>query len=493
MTNVNCSSLAIINICPQKIDNAMSNIAAVLKRFIMSHKVDYRLYCHTRVSSLYEAAHIHNISRAAVARTVILKDNKGYYVAVLPLDTEIDFRVLNKTLKRELYIVRGCEADRLFRDCEPLAHPPIAVPYGLPVIVDISLLSRPFIYIEPGSHTSLLRIESSDFHYLMANATWAKFAESTQHARFMTCAESGGDHQFNHQLASCVSQNHALPKLPKIAYDIIQLSNEKDSEPEELVELLNQDANMACLLEQYQSFKCKQSVAKNKKPDNGLKHILNFDTISHVVLGVSAQKQLQIYEHGPLGLESFWQHSVLAARLMYLLANDAKSSQKLDPGLCYLGGLLHNFGFLLISNLYQPEFKLLNRWLSADPKSSIRVLERRLLGLGGAQKLLCSGHGRIGAWLMTNWSMPEVVQIMAEHHHNPNYDGPMQNYVLLLMLVNHLLREQGIGEGELLGNHLSTISRQLGIDDSDIQAHLKSVLSEKVILPDEVNFLASGS
>lgn len=470
----------------------MSNIATVLKRFIMSHKVDYRLYCHTPASSLQEAAQVHNIAYSAVARTVVLKDHKGYMVAVLPLDKEINFRVLNKTLKRELYIVKGCEADRLFRDCEPCAHPPLAVAYGFSVIVDISLLRRPFIYIEPGSHTSLLRIESSDFHYLMANATWAKFTQPLEMKENKQNTQNAAENYINHQLACCLSSGAPLPKLPKIAYDIIQLSNENSHEPEKLLSLLNQDANMAYALEQYQNFKCKQSLAKNKSNHAGLKHILNFDTISHVVLGVSAHKQLQIYESGPLGLNSFWQHAVLSARLMYLLANEADPKLGLESSFCYLGGLLHNFGFLLISNLYQPEFKLLNRWLSADPKSSIRVLERRLLGLGGAQKLLCSGHGRIGSWLMEKWDMPEVVQIMAEHHHNPNYEGAGQQYVRLLMIVNHLLRQQGIGEGELLTTCFSKMANQLGLSENILSTKLQNVLSEKVLLPRDIEFFAKG-
>jgi len=464
----------------------MSQVAAILKRFIMSHKVDYRLYCHSRVASLSEAAQIHNISEAAIARSVVLKDTKGYMLAVLPLNAQIDCRALNKTLKRELYIVKGLEADRLFRDCEPFAHPPIAVPYGVPVIVDIKLLEHAFIYIEPGSHTSLLRLEKSDFRYLMANATWAKFSQPFESARYGAYACGQAENVTHEQLDKQVNGMNPLPTLPKIAYDIVQLSKENINQPEKLLELLNTDASMVQVLQQYQTI----THAKPQSTSTSLKHILNFDTISHVVLGTATHQRLEIADEGVLGAKSFWQHAVLSAKLMYLIAKDNKGNLKLDPAICYLGGLLHNFGFLFISNLYQPEFKLLNRWLSVEEKgaskTSIRVLERRLLGLGGAQKLLCSGHACIGAWLMRHWAMPQDVQMMVEHHHNPNYNGASQNYVVLLVLVNHILRKNGIGEGDLLNQcEEQNLLDLLGLSAESLSTYLNDVIREKIFFPED--------
>ncbi len=462
----------------------MSHVAAVLKRFIISHKVDYRLYCHSRVTSLSEAAQIHNIAEATIARSVVLKDAKGYMLAVLPLNTQIDCQLLNKTLRRELYIIKGCEADRLFRDCEPFAHPPIAVPYGIPIIVDIKLLEHAFIYIEPGSHTSLLRIESSDFHYLMANATWAKFAKPLENGNYGSYVCGQGEAVTHEQLDKQINGMNPLPTLPKIAYDIVQLSKENINQPEKLLALLNTDASMVQVLQQYQTITCAQPASAS------VKHILNFDTISHVVLGTATHKRLEIADEGVLGAKSFWQHAVLSAKLMYLIAKDIKVDLKLDPAICYLGGLLHNFGFLFISNLYQPEFKLLNRWLSVEQKNSsktsIRVLERRLLGLGGAQKLLCSGHARIGSWLMRHWAMPQDVQMMVEHHHNPNYTGVGQNYVVLLVLVNHILRKNGIGEGDFLSHHdEQRLLGLLGLSPESLNIYLDNVINEKIFLPEE--------
>tara|TARA_R110002110_G_scaffold404606_1_gene623048 strand:- start:51330 stop:52757 length:1428 start_codon:yes stop_codon:yes gene_type:complete len=469
----------------------MSQIAAVLKRFITSHKVDYRLYCHSRVTSLIDAARIHNIAENTVARSVVLKDAKGYMLAVLPLNTQIDCRQLNKTLRRELYIVKGREADRLFRDCEPFAHPPIAAPYGLSIIADIKLLENDFIYIEPGSHTSLLRFESSDFHYLMAHATWAKFAKPLENGTYCSNIYGQGDNVAHEQLDKQVNGMNPLPVLPKIAYDIVQLSKENINEPAKLLDLLNADASMAQVLQQYKNLQPNQRTGETAAQDNGLKHILNFDTISHVVLGAATHKRLEIVEGGVLGIKSFWQHAVLSAKLMYLIATEHKAELSLDPATCYLGGLLHNFGFLFISNLYQPEFKLLNRWLSVDQqssdKTSVRVLERRLLGLGGAQKLLGRGHASIGAWLMSHWEMPQEVKLMAENHHNPHYTGIAQNYVVLLVLVNHVLRKNGIGEGDLLNSaHEQALLGSLGLAPRLIDTYLEKIICEKIFLPQDI-------
>lgn len=421
----------------------MIPIAPRLQRFLSSHRVDYRLYCHPRTYNLEECAKKHDICEKAFAKTVVLKDRKHYFVAVIPLHCEIDFARLNRLLKREVYMVCPTEADRLFYDCEPFSHPPIAKPYALPVVVDSKLLLNKHVYFEAGSHASVIKLDKSDFCYLMADATWGNFTKSPFVSGCMLKTKQQKSIASNE--ANCLASD--LEKLPPVIKDIINLSKDKLSSPDALTEIFKTDLNITLSLHRYQQ-------AHKEKHQEGLnptlKRLLAFDRVSHTTLDASVLSSNQIERQGPLGLDSLWLHAKCASYLCYRLASETDYGHEIDPETFYLGGLLHNFGLLFIGYMYAPEFRLLNRWFELNPKSDIKNLEKRLLGLGGAQRLIASGHSRIGYWIMHYWDLPIAVQKMAKHHHNKNYSGNYLPYVKGLMLVNKILRDHGLGEGDRL-------------------------------------------
>src|SRR5690606_16239445 len=159
--------------------------------------------------------------------------------------------------------------------------------------------------------------------------------------------------------------------------------------------------------------------------------------VSHIALGLSAGKALQ--PNPELDLQAFWRHSFFAATLAQKIAKMV-SHEKIDPCMCYLSGLMHNFGLLLFAKLYPPEFRLLRKWMRLNPKISIHVLEKRLLGMGHAMHVIRGGHAQLGAWLLKHWGMPEPCIVVAREHHSIQYDGPYCEYVNIIKLTNQLLR-----------------------------------------------------
>src|SRR5262249_29621198 len=112
----------------------------------------------------------------------------------------------------------------------------------------------------------------------------------------------------------------------------------------------------------------------------------------------------------------------------------------LDPAISYMAGLFHNFGLLLFSQLFTPEYSLLKKWLALNPKVSIAVLEKRLLGMGQAFNILRGGHAQLGEWLLRSWHMPESICVITKEHHSLTYKGQYANYVRIIQLTNQLLR-----------------------------------------------------
>ncbi|MCS5708301.1 HDOD domain-containing protein [Candidatus Berkiella cookevillensis] len=462
----------------------MTPIAAKLKRFLLSHRVDYRLYCHSRTYRLEECAQKHGMSGSAFAKTIVVKDKKNYWGIVVPLYYEIDFPKLNNLLKREVYVVCHEEADKLFDDCEPLSHPPLGSAYHLDMVVDARLLNNKTIFFEAGSHTSIIGLEKSDFCYLMADATWGQFSRPIPDVQTSVKKNT---------LLSAKNTIHresraAKPPhfLPEIVNQIIVLSHQPDGSPEKLMEILKNDRRVSAVLQDYNEQRVyieKQALASvNPSLKKSLKHWLDFSAVSHVVLDLSSHSQFKIDAEGPLGLPAFWRHATFCAKLCSQIAQDSSLIVSVDPFLCYLGGLLHNFGLLFIGHLYTPEFRLLNRWFSAHPNESIKQLEKKLIGLGGAQQLMSRGHDKIGSWVMRYWGMPSEIQLMAKHHHALHYNAKHHEYVNILLLANTVLREHAIGEGEKLED-ADLLASKLGITKDRVEFYLAQIIDEGFSMP----------
>lgn len=144
-------------------------IAARLKQFLNAHHIGYHILCHARTMDLHEAIEDLHIPAYQCAHSVGLIDEKGIMIAVIPLDSRLDLTLLNKQLRRHFKIAPRLTLDKLFYDCEPGSHPALAEPYGVSMVVDKALMSCQDIYISPGSHSSLLKINKEDFCYLTAN------------------------------------------------------------------------------------------------------------------------------------------------------------------------------------------------------------------------------------------------------------------------------------------------------------------------------------
>ncbi|HAG20448.1 MAG TPA: histidine kinase, partial [Pseudomonas sp.] len=112
--------------------------------------------------------------------------------------------------------------------------------------------------------------------------------------------------------------------------------------------------------------------------------------------------------------------------------------QRPEPGLSYLAGLLHNFGYLVLAHVFPPHFSLICRHLEANPHLSHGHVEQHLLGITREQ---------IGAWLMRLWGMPEELAAALRFQNDPGYDGEDAAYPNLVCLAVRMLRNRGIGSG----------------------------------------------
>jgi Ala-tRNA(Pro) deacylase len=107
---------------------------------------------------------------------VVLEDNNGYVMAVIPATHHIELGQLGHQLHRHLGLATEQELAELFRDCDLGAVPAIGQAYDMDVVVEDSLLDCADIYFESGDHTDLIHIRGEEFQRLMGNSYHGHFS-----------------------------------------------------------------------------------------------------------------------------------------------------------------------------------------------------------------------------------------------------------------------------------------------------------------------------
>jgi Ala-tRNA(Pro) deacylase len=152
-------------------------IAHTLEDYMTSKGIHYEVVPHPRTLSSLETAEAAHIPGDALAKAVLLEDDDGYLMAVVPATHHIKLGRLSERLNRKLRLAVESELTPLFKDCQTGAFPPLGMAYGMPTIVDDSLIEQPDIYFEAGDHEGLIHLSGGCFQSLLAGARLGRFSQ----------------------------------------------------------------------------------------------------------------------------------------------------------------------------------------------------------------------------------------------------------------------------------------------------------------------------
>jgi Ala-tRNA(Pro) deacylase len=123
-----------------------------------------------------ESAQLAHVPGDRIAKSVVLEDERGYLLAVLPASCRVDLGELHRQTRRNLGLATEYELGALFEDCEPGAVPPLGPAYDLETIVDETLAEQPDIYFEAGDHEQLVHVSAEAFETLLGEAQHTDFS-----------------------------------------------------------------------------------------------------------------------------------------------------------------------------------------------------------------------------------------------------------------------------------------------------------------------------
>lgn len=191
-----------------------------------------------------------------------------------------------------------------------------------------------------------------------------------------------------------------LPTFPIIAQKILREVDDDEAGAHRLSSLIANDqslsikvlslANSAYYGHRAQVATVKQAVV-----------VIGTAMLRQLSLGVLISKNLG---QGSPEREIFWRHSLLSANAAATIAKHARLP---DSEICFMGGLLHDIGKLVLDTNMPVEYKkvLAMVWKEEWP---LLEAEREVFG---------TDHTQVGTWMAERWQLPrELIQVIGLHH-----------------------------------------------------------------------------
>lgn len=392
----------------------------------------------------------------SAAKSVILQDGQGRVQVIFPADRLLDLKAVNRHLGRELHAASVEEVARFCREHQLSSIPALPKLEGLQTIVDKSLLDRQELWADSGSDDQLLHFSQQEFSQMLGDAQLADLALPLAPLEVDEAAISDTDHILNAvknftklRIKQRLEETLELPPLSDTAQRIIKLRVNPNADISDLAQIVETDPSLAAQVVSWAASPYYSAPGKIKSIHDAIVRVLGFDMVLNLALGLSLGKQMTIPKEGPHGALPYWQQSVYMAATIEGLVTAIPRDHRPSFGMAYLCGLLHNFGYLILAEVFPPYFHAYCQLADANPHVEHHLIERHLIGVTREQ---------LASTLMSLWSMPEEVVIGLRQQNNPDYNGEYQSYSKLILVARRLLAQHnlGIGPTKAIPDHIFT-------------------------------------
>jgi len=410
-------------------------------------------------------------------RMVLLTDSEGNLQAILRRDDMLDLENLNKLLGRDLKLMQRKEQVRVRQRAGLQELPALPSLTGWPTIIDRRVDELESIALELVEQNVAVTMSLDDFRKLTAQADRNSFAIDAQSVSVNhSNGQSDRDELHNalkkftgRRIQQRLEDTLELPPLPETAQRIIHLRANPNAVMGDLVDIVESDPSLAAQVVSWASSSFYAAAGQVRSVHDAVSRVLGFDLVMNLAMGLSLGRALNEPQDHPDGYVDYWQQAIWQAQSAGILASMMPRGQRPLFGLAYVSGLLHNFGHLVLAQVFPPHFKLVCRSLEVNPNIDSSVIEHHLLGITREQ---------IAATLMENWGMPEEVVMGIRYQKNPGYDGEHHVYARLLWLGRQLLTARGValGAGEPLSDE---VFDEMGLDREKVESRFDELVENK--------------
>jgi putative nucleotidyltransferase with HDIG domain len=212
--------------------------------------------------------------------------------------------------------------------------------------------------------------------------------------------------KFIEEFRAVLADGGDLPSLPEVVIELQTALEDDLASGGRIAGVIRRDPAMATKLLRVANSSAFNTGSPVSSVDGALQR-LGFRQVRSICMGIAVMGAFNRSGSGLLD-HRFWQHSVAVATLARELARGlGYHALPLDE--LYVGGLLHDVGFVLLDQ-YFPHALKEARVVAEATGARLWMTERIVLG---------TDHGEVGGMLLDSWSLPAGITAAVSCHHHP--------------------------------------------------------------------------
>ena len=223
-----------------------------------------------------------------------------------------------------------------------------------------------------------------------------------------------------------------MPAFPKSVQIILELTRNINCLPKDLVGVIEKDPVMTVKILKVINSAYYGLPNKITSVSQSVVY-LGINTIKNLALGFAAVGILPRFNSANFDIQRYLLHSLIVATLARHLASQGARGQ-VDPGDCYIAGLLHDFGKVVFVQFMPTEFRnAMNH--AAEHGVPLHEAEEAIIG---------TDHAFVGALLAKRWQFAEhLIDCIRDHH---TLDAEPTPLLDCLRTANQVARKLAIGD-----------------------------------------------
>lgn len=236
-------------------------------------------------------------------------------------------------------------------------------------------------------------------------------------------------------LVGKISNISTIPTLPTVLAKITSLLNNPQTSAEEIGRAITKDQALASKVlklvnSAFYGFPGKISTITHAVV------ILGFSTIKNIVLTASIFKTFKKSKDRSSGfdMEKFWLHSIGCGVTAQILAKHIGNQDREE---CFIGGLIHDIGKIILCQFLPDEFNQIIK----------NVREKNILIYDSEKELFETTHQEIGGIILKNWNLPVNLQYAVCNHHIPSKTQDHYITTSIVHCADILARAMDFGNG----------------------------------------------
>jgi putative nucleotidyltransferase with HDIG domain len=203
-----------------------------------------------------------------------------------------------------------------------------------------------------------------------------------------------------------------VPNLPAPAPSVgrlLELLAKPDADNDDMIRVIRNDGVMSAKLIGL----CNSAAYGLSSPVNSIEQavlLLGHAEIHRLVMSVGFSGSLSPQMRGYAMAEGeLWRHSLLTAYVAMAVTALSRKTE-VDPSIAFTAGLVHDIGKIVITHTLDDKTQAAMRELIEKNEHSLVEAERSILG---------TDHADVGACLLKQWGLPELLVESVANHHQP--------------------------------------------------------------------------